>query len=569
MYTLFSDRTNLVHSLELKTTNGTLSDEVSEKNALGYQSKFGYINQGYKARHDGNKEINRALRSRPGLSTRELEFLDSSFHAGRLFGSSTWPNECNLVSQEITSPDWASQPSQDALSSVDEPVVLEVSRDYLLPPELLIYIFTLANDCCLYDLPLSNNYRRTEPTLFTSICTYWRQLALDAGALWSHIDLSLDQQTKDRSTARALFLRERARGTPLHLHVCQVKDTDGHDLAAVNRFLLHSANRTRSLDVSLAAPLYELYHTTLICVDTGCVSGSMKSWKLHNKNNFELLGVDTNNRSRQDKTPPNYIQDARLLSLTALDISGVFIEWNSVAYHGLLDLRIEGLPEAKCPTIAQLAAVLEASPRLRILKLADIVIRDGGSHPTLVRLEYLQKLDLRRLPTSHLCTLLEIIRPGRAELNASLKLNDELHTIHVASAFFQRSNITTLFVDGYSCRYYLPHLLRIPPNLQQLVLYSYDITRSEFPDLAETTFQADIPILWPNLRALKLVECRLDASILYELVDSHRICKLRMWRCYLDPSLHGNDLWDWGSLMLALRDIVSDAQHSEMGTWAE
>ncbi|KAG8715911.1 hypothetical protein FRC09_016196 [Ceratobasidium sp. 395] len=385
----------------------------------------------------------------------------------------------------------------------------------------------------------------------------------------SHIDLVLDQQTKNRSVIRALFLRKRAGETPLHLHVYQTKNIGGYNDIVINRFLLHSANRTRSLDISLNTPLHEQLLISLTCIGIGCTSGSLKCWTLHNNNILQPLVVDTGPWSPQGETSLDYIENPCLLSLTALNLKGAFIEWNSVAYHGLLDLRIEHLSGTMCPTIAQLAMVLEASPRLRVLRLADITIRAGESHHTLVRLEDLQELDLGKISTADLRSLLDIIRSGRKELSTSMRLDDQPPTIQVVTAFFQRSNITRLFINGHSCGYHLPHLLRIASNLHQLALENYDITDSEFPHLTGATSRANVPPLWPNLRSFNLIGCRLDASILYEIAASHQLYKIRMWRCHLDPNLHGNDSWDMDSLVFALEDIVSIAQHFGVGTWQE
>ncbi|KAG8717942.1 hypothetical protein FRC09_013411 [Ceratobasidium sp. 395] len=322
-------------------------------------------------------------------------------------------------------------------------------------------------------------------------------------------------------------------------------------------------------NISLNTPLHELLLASLTCIGIGCTSGSLRCWTLRNKDILRPLVVDTRPWSPQDETSLDYIEDPCLLSLTALNLKGAFIEWNSVAYHGLLDLRTEHLSGTMCPTKAQLAMVLEASPRLRILRLADITIRDGEPHPTLVRLEDLQELDLRKVSTADLCALLDIIRPGRKELNVSMRLDDRPPTIQVVTAFFQRSNITGLFINGHSCGYHLPHLLRISSNLHQLGLESYDITESEFPHLIDASSQANAPPLWPNLRSFNLIGCRLDASILYEIAASYQLCKIRMWRCYLDLNLHGNNLWGMDSLVFALEDIVSSAQHFGVGTWQE
>ncbi|KAG8741413.1 hypothetical protein FRC12_015687 [Ceratobasidium sp. 428] len=236
---------------------------------------------------------------------------------------------------------------------------------------------------------------------------------------------------KNRSIIRALFLRKRAGKTPLHLHVYQIKSIGGYNDIIINRFLLHSANRTRSLDISLNTPLHELLLVSLTCIGIGCTSGSLKCWTLRNKDILRPLVVDTRPWSPQDEASLNYIEDPCLPPLTALNLKGAFIEWNSVAYRGLLELRIEHLSGTMCPTIAQLAMVLEASPRLRILRLADITIRDGEPHPTLVRLEDLQELDLGKISTADLCALLDIIRPGRKDLNVSMRLNDRPPTIQV------------------------------------------------------------------------------------------------------------------------------------------
>ncbi|KAF8600323.1 hypothetical protein BDV93DRAFT_525475, partial [Ceratobasidium sp. AG-I] len=60
-----------------------------------------------------------------------------------------------------------------------------------LPPEILSSIFVTVVDASIYACSTGDDsYGTSEyPTLISSVCTYWRRVALGTPYLWSHIDL--------------------------------------------------------------------------------------------------------------------------------------------------------------------------------------------------------------------------------------------------------------------------------------------------------------------------------------------------------------------------------------------
>ncbi|KAG8716977.1 hypothetical protein FRC09_014935 [Ceratobasidium sp. 395] len=83
-----------------------------------------------------------------------------------------------------------------------------------LPSEILSRIFAFSKGCyCIRD----GNLR---PDSFTSVCVYWRQVALAATDLWTHIDMG---PTTPYSLTELLL--DRSKDTPIHVHVIESQET--------------------------------------------------------------------------------------------------------------------------------------------------------------------------------------------------------------------------------------------------------------------------------------------------------------------------------------------------------
>lgn len=133
-----------------------------------------------------------------------------------------------------------------------------------LPPEILLHIFILTahEDTRMLDyLPL------------TSVCRYWRALALDAGTLWTKIDLgclnySLVQEILSRSKLAKLdvdlIYDNSSNFNDVNFGICMLEDLIGPQFGRLNSLSLQvSSPRWRQLREVLEQEAPSLKHLTL------------------------------------------------------------------------------------------------------------------------------------------------------------------------------------------------------------------------------------------------------------------------------------------------------------------
>ncbi|KAG8699251.1 hypothetical protein FRC09_006726 [Ceratobasidium sp. 395] len=77
-----------------------------------------------------------------------------------------------------------------------------------LPPEVLARIFAFSRTHCYYDYDY--DYEKDN---FSSVCGYWRQTALNATDLWTHVDI---EHTTSRNLTRLLL--DRSKNAPIYVH---------------------------------------------------------------------------------------------------------------------------------------------------------------------------------------------------------------------------------------------------------------------------------------------------------------------------------------------------------------
>ncbi|CUA67208.1 hypothetical protein RSOLAG22IIIB_07271 [Rhizoctonia solani] len=164
--------------------------------------------------------------------------------------------------------------------------------------------------------------------------------------------------------------------------------------------------------------------------------------------------------------------EAILASITVLDLTGLFPQWTSRAYHGLVELRLATFSSGDVDFIpeAQLVSILQCSPELRILEIGLKVIRRGDRTSNIT--VSLPKLEVLQLGT----TMSPLRKNGYLDLVRFLTLDylplDFTMRCHgqpltessreQTKAFLSRSNIIRFradkVVDPFDFLPFMPHL---------------------------------------------------------------------------------------------------------------
>ncbi|KAF8608710.1 hypothetical protein BDV93DRAFT_518778 [Ceratobasidium sp. AG-I] len=288
-----------------------------------------------------------------------------------------------------------------------------------LPAEILTRIFTLATVC-----PFSMYSKDASQFIIgslSSVCRYWRKVALGASSLWCHIDLAVGAR-RSPCTLYATKSLERAGSLPLQVHI-QGRESSWSDEIRVVEFLSPHANRIVSLH---------------LCLDTSiaCTIIARLFKDLHRSSVRELHMVDYSDSLKRIAATEGYLFNTNsnlsgfLQSLTTLHLVGPLLNASSYAFHGLTELVLEPLDEFYWRD-SDLTRALVSCPRLRLLALSNLNIFADESDPNgpstmlpppTAHLAYLEVLDLRGNGAEHAIAILSLIDTGSSALSLSLGL---------------------------------------------------------------------------------------------------------------------------------------------------
>ncbi|KAG8684105.1 hypothetical protein FRC11_012607, partial [Ceratobasidium sp. 423] len=116
-----------------------------------------------------------------------------------------------------------------------------------------------------------------------------------------------------------------------------------------------------------------------------------------------------------------------LLSVTRLELRGIYLSWASNAYHNLAELILDGVLSSEIDIkIYELATILRESPGLQVFHFGlDIRLEQEIQFIGPVQLNQLASLQLTS--RSHLAQsrVLHMIRPGRIPLELAIEVPDE------------------------------------------------------------------------------------------------------------------------------------------------
>ncbi|CEL62998.1 hypothetical protein RSOLAG1IB_10637 [Rhizoctonia solani AG-1 IB] len=395
-----------------------------------------------------------------------------------------------------------------------------------LPNEVLLRMFHwVMNAHSLdFDTLVDANMLPVNNLAISQVCSRWRFVSLGATYLWSHIDLS----GQEKVVALRKAFASRAGHHPLSVRVVEPfrrwESDRGHFY--FYNFLSTVAPRMESLEFAwvLPPPYLEYSHTwfrilqhammyttdkltTLSLSDRKVQSyNSSAHWFLTVDDPDSNLGAlkanDTGLTMVFDEISEKHY-DAILGNVKVLRLDIVYPKWTSKAYHGLTELRLNGPRQiTSIITIEQIASILVASPKLRVLHLG-VEIHSTKVSPTPVHLTELEEFLLQSLSHETQQAILQLIIPGQKPLamatTYSEKESDQIPSPRDEefSRFFERANIVRLYVHSTVLLLSEPFLDMLP-NIQTLILRGVRIVGYD---------QSPCP---SNLSALHFINCAID-----------------------------------------------------------
>lgn len=377
-----------------------------------------------------------------------------------------------------------------------------------LPVEVLAQIFTTlaAEDECSEVTSISRpDYeafgRELESAM--SVCTHWRQIALEAKSLWSHVD----HVTTGRPQTRDLLWLNRSQGSPLHFHMSHpdypsfrissmaylipyvdafdsIEFTHHADLSLLNQH--HPKNSRKALDT-----LFRFWfgHGT---------PGSVQRLVLYSYWKDDSVFLRPLQTSFVSEQSAQFLRPVRVLALTS-----IVLDWASTVFHGLVDLRISSLMDEVCPSITEIAAILAACPDLETHKLSHVSIKqDDAAPPDPVYVRCLKCLNLRGLKPRLLDMLLRLIIPGSRDVSLSIGLKGQRFLSEDLLHFLRRTRVTTLFVHGLKQPSWFSQIMTALPHLENLAVHSGVLHKNMLPQQPTPGEAPDTLCRVPQLRTL-------------------------------------------------------------------
>ncbi|KAF8593239.1 hypothetical protein BDV93DRAFT_549600 [Ceratobasidium sp. AG-I] len=230
-----------------------------------------------------------------------------------------------------------------------------------------------------------------------------------------------------------------------------------------------------------------------------------------------------------------------LSSVQYLTLSYAYFPWDSAAYHGLVELRLDLSEDVGSfdwpPSQDEIATILSSSPMLRTLSLkVDYLwdIHDSSIEP--ICLKHLERFTLE-LSNRHRCLgLLPLVSPGPNPLSVRVSFHSSPAFWEELWALAQRSEITSLHVVAEASNSWAVPLSRHLAQLESLTLVGFKINQKALSDFLLSTSNNIKTSAWPRLHTLRLMNCRIDEESLMGLLASLQIRKVRMYRmCSTHP----------------------------------
>lgn len=366
---------------------------------------------------------------------------------------------------------------------------------YRLPSELLSQIFLILTQNWLYSRSVGDRSDRRihYPTMLSSVCVRWRQVATNSPSLWSHLYFN-----QALYTPKGLYLAKnylaRSSGSPISLYIGRYApqpalDTISEELASL-----------------LASLMVRIESLALKCMHSVCGKQMLSSLFKEGAGRIQKLALyapSANMCIVADPLVPQETLDRLLQPLRNLYLEGVAFNWSTIACRNLVELQLIRLPGGGFDEGSQLVEFLNANPAIRRLKVAGSTL-NRSEHPpssriTLPSLQNLE-LDVNQGDIHWFFTLLVPVSQ-----NLTLKLrshNDFFHNAPFVIAlrrFFQNTRVVSLCIMGERWLPFSAIFTRLP-HLERLGIHNPG--QPDF-DLAGSYMQEVLP----NLHTVELVGC--------------------------------------------------------------
>ncbi|CAE6480145.1 unnamed protein product [Rhizoctonia solani] len=429
-----------------------------------------------------------------------------------------------------------------------------VARVNALPDEILGHVFYIAlglqpcftniNDPDLKFERKSIAFAQV-PERLSHVCSRWRRLACSLPTLWQHIDINTD--ASDVLT-RAYSRMNRAGRLLLDVHIIGSL----LDVRELNLWIASTAPRMRSFTL-IISDQFETHESVLATCFRNCSPGTLEHltiWKECASGPGETTLI-----LNLDPLSPNFSTpefDPVYRQLKSLRLRQVYLYWTSQAYHGLSELHLASHQISQSEllniTVTHLVAILQSSPKLRVLRLDIRVVGDqpdieGFSIP--IRLDDLEVLDLsaesREPNLDQIERVLPLLAPGTKPLQLTIDdLDEGKHLIleKAVQAFFTRSNVTRLKLvcDESSYKEIDFELMsRLAPQLQQFVLdrYSWGEYSDNYVGSYPRFHERDNSAPGSHVEYLYLHRCDIELEWCSDLLKglAHPPRVLVFWKC--------------------------------------
>ncbi|KAH7325182.1 hypothetical protein B0J17DRAFT_682523 [Rhizoctonia solani] len=311
-----------------------------------------------------------------------------------------------------------------------------------------------------------------------------------------------------------------------HHHLLSLSDAQIHGDRdrTIFPFLTAAAPRIRSL-ILMSPPILDckFCSSVLVTCISNCTPGILTEVSIEAPIILDRnLTIDTPNNEGLVKSN----NDAFWLPITVLQLSRSHIPWESKAYHGLTEFRVDIYDTIK---LSVLVAIFQCSPQLRLFELQcyeDLVHDDSLLAP--IPLDNLEILVLVGVQDVWLGLILQLIAPGLKPLSLSIS-NPYEHDTQFScreelQRFIARSNVTRFCANDFKTYSQIANVLSLLPTVQVLALDSFSCH-----DIAENDTESSSLII----DTLYVIRSRGLSSFAWaaieRLVQRHQVQKLIFW----------------------------------------
>ncbi|QRW11603.1 F-box-like protein [Ceratobasidium sp. AG-Ba] len=371
-----------------------------------------------------------------------------------------------------------------------------------------------------------DNQRYSSPFTLSSVCSSWRQVALNTPRIWSFIDVIAESQTPRDDTYRLpMLLVERSGNAPLYLSVWDDTNPRIKDIRALNNselqdlidFLEPLMPRVCVLDIASYEPPTEIIPDILAMWVENHSPHLRKSLYVQD---FYLKNLDAYEVGATPDTPLSEVQFNEFFqSINRLVAQSCSISPTLTGNAGLVDLHLKDIDESYALAQTTLARLLYQCPNLETLVLLDCWVNESETTPNPVPLMKLKSISLEFYDEPDSIThVLPLLGASSNLLDVSLSWANTPQFILDARSFFQRTRILRLYAatNGHDDNGLSPVALLCPlPYLEELVITRFDLHNEEPLTTLSIGMGSD---LWPRLHTLYLNNSKTDPGFVSKLV---------------------------------------------------